>query len=250
MTNQSPGTPAPAVLRAAAILNVISKHPETYPRMSDVARETGIPHSSVTNILAALVETGMVRRSGSGFSIGPAVVEFASVFLQSDDPVQRFREFVPSLDALSGETAQLGTLDKGDVLFLARHDGTQPIALTSAIGRRLPASSTAIGKAMLARLGPNELEATLQEPLPQLTARSHRRLASLTEDLANIRERGYAIDDEEAAPNVVCLAVAVDTPERHPRYAVSTTLFKDRLTPELHDRLVADLAAVTSYLAK
>lgn len=250
MTSKNPGTPAPAVLRAAAILDVISKQADTFPRVSDIARATGAPNSSVTNILAALVETGLVRRVGPGYAIGPAVVEFASVFLRSDDLVQRFREFVPSTDHLSRETAQLGTLDGGDVLFLARHDGAQPIALTSGVGKRLPASSTAIGKAMLARLEPSELTSTLTEPLPRLTDRSHRTLDELSEDLAAIRERGHSIDDEEAAPNVMCLGVAVEAPEGDPRHAVSTTLFKERLTPELHERLVADLTMVASYLAK
>jgi DNA-binding IclR family transcriptional regulator len=229
---------------------MISKNADSHPRISDIARETGIPPSSVTNILAALADTGLVRRTGVGYSIGPVTVELASSFLRSDDTVQRFREFVPELDGLSAETAQLGTLVESDVLFLGRHDGTQPIALTSTIGKRLPASSTAIGKAMLAQLEPAELAATMSEPLPRLTERSHRSLESLSEDLAAIRSRGHAIDDEEAAPNVVCLAVAVETREGDPRFAVSTTLFKDRLTPQLHERLVADLSAVASYLAK
>lgn len=250
MTSSNPGTPAPAVVRAAAILDVISKQSDSYPRVSDIARETGVPNSSVTNILAALVETGLVRRIGPGYAIGPGVVELASVFLRSDDPVQRFREFVPSTDNLSHETAQLGTLAGSDVLFLARHDGTQPIALTSGVGRRLPASSTAIGKAMLARLEPSEMASTLSEPLPRLTDRSHRTLAELNEDLAAIRERGHSIDDEEAAPNVMCLAVAIDSAEGEPRLAVSTTLFKERLIPALHERLVEDLTMVASYLAK
>ena len=250
MTSSVPGTPAPAVLRAATILDVIAREQASHPRVSDIARETGVPNSSVTNILAALVETGLVRRSGGGYSIGPGVVELASVFLRSDDPVQRFRDLVPAMDALSAETAQLGTLVGGDVLYLARHDGTQPIALTSGIGKRLPASSTAIGKAMLAQLEPDALAAVLREPLPRLTDRSHLSLATLSNDLAAVRERGHAIDDEEAALNVACLAVAVEMPEGESRYAVSTTLFKDRLTAELQGRLVADLTAVASYLAK
>ncbi len=250
MTADGPGTPSPAVIRAATILDVVSTRPDAHLRVSDIARETGIPNSSVTNILAALIETRFVRRTGAGYTIGPAVVEHAATFLRNDDPVQRFRDFVPSLDTLSAETAQLGTLDRGDVLFLARHDGTQPIALTSAIGKRLPATSTAIGKAMLARLRPEEIAAMLIEPLPHLTERSHTTLATLSDDLAATRDRGYAIDDEEAAPNVMCLAVAVDTAHGEPPYAVSTTLFKGRLTSEFHERLVADLAAVASYLAK
>ncbi len=90
----------------------------------------------------------------------------------------------------------------------------------------------------------------LTDPLPQLTKRSHHSLKSLLGDLDEIRERGYAIDDEEAAPNVVCLGIAVDGPNGEPRYAISTTLFKERLTPEFRERLVADLTSVASYLAK
>lgn len=250
MTSTNPGTPAPAVLRAVAILEVISRSADQYLRVSDIARETGLANSSVTNILSALTETGVVRRVGAGYAIGPALVEFASAFLRSDDPVQRFRDFVPSTDSLSAETAQLATLAGGDVLFLARHDGTQPIALTSAVGKRLPASCTAIGKAMLAQFEDEELAGVLADPLPALTGRSHRTLADLSRDLIATRRRGYSVDDEEAAPNVTCLAVAVETTPGEPRYAVSTTLFKERLTSELRERLVADLAAVASYLAK
>jgi DNA-binding IclR family transcriptional regulator len=250
MTSSPPGTPAPAVVRAAAVLDMISKQHDSYPRVTDIARETGVPNSSVTNILAALVQTGLVRRVGPGYAIGPTVVELASIFLRSDDPVQRFRDFVPSMDHLSHETAQLGTLAGSEVLFLARHDGTQPIALTSGVGKRLPASSTAIGKAMLARLESEELASALSEPLPRLTGRSHGTLTALEEDLAGIRDRGHSIDDEEAAPNVMCLAVAVDSGDDDPRYAVSTTLFKERLTPSFAEDLVSDLTKVASYLAK
>lgn len=250
MTSSVAGTPAPAVVRAAAILSVISAEPDSHPRVADIAHVTGIPHSSVTNILAALVETGLVRRLGVGFAVGPAVVEFASDFLRSDDTVRRFNDLVPTMETLRDETAQLATLDGSDVLFLARHDGSQPISLTSGVGKRLPASSTAIGKAMLAQLDAVEIEAKLTDPLPRLTDRSHPTLTSLSVDLAAIRKRGHAIDDEEAARNVMCLAVAVDTPGDEPRSAVSTTLFKERLTSELHARLVADLSSLAAYLAR
>jgi DNA-binding IclR family transcriptional regulator len=250
MTPSFPGTPSPAVRRAAAILAVLADSGDVAPRVSDIARQAGIPNSSATNILAALVESGLARRVGSGYSIGPATVELASSFLRSDDPVQRFRDFVPQMPFLAAETAQLATLQGAEVLFLARHEGKQPIALTSNVGKRLPASSTAIGKAMLAKISIEDLAATLPDPLVRLTSRSHSDIGSLQLDLDNIRLRGHAVDDEEAAPNVVCLAVAVETPETGPQYAISTTLFKERLTPELRERLVADLETVASYLAK
>jgi DNA-binding IclR family transcriptional regulator len=169
------------------------------------------------------------------------------VYLRHDDPVQRFREFVPTLPALSQETVQLATLEIADVLYLARHDGNQPITLTSGIGRRLPASSTALGKAILSTIDAAEVGRIVGTTLRRLTARSHATLDSLLTDLASTRARGYAFDDEEAAPNVVCMAVALPGHDRPPS-AVSTTLFKHRLTPDLRSRLVQDLHSLAGHL--
>ena len=249
MTAPVPGTPAPAVLRAVSVLETIARTEGEHPRVADIARALELPKSSTTNILAALVEAGLVRRIGSGHALGPMTVELASAFLRTDDPVNRFRDFVPVLPALSEETAQLATLDRSDVGYLARHDGRQPITLTSGIGQRLPASSTALGKAMLSQLTDSALTGLFNGPLPQLTERSHRTWETLRNDLMETRERGYALDDEEAAPNVVCLAVAVPSQSGDLSYAVSTTLFKNRLDDSLRERLFRDLGLLAGYLA-
>ena len=141
-------------------------------------------------------------------------------------------------------------LDGADVVYLARHDGTQPISLTSIVGKRLPASSTALGKAILSALEHDRFDTTVgSEPLAQLTPRSHVSPDELWDDLKAIRARGYAIDDEEAATNVMCLAVSVPGRTGQGASAVSTTLFKDRLTPALETSLVEDLTMLASYLS-
>lgn len=250
MTDRTPGTPAPAVLRAAGVLQAIAATAGDPVTMSELARQLELPKSSTINILAALVETGLVRRVRGGYYLGPTLVDLASAFLRHEDPVYRFREFVPDLPHASHETVQLATLDGADVIYLARHDGTQPISLTSIVGKRLPASSTALGKAMLGTLDRDRFDATVGSgPLPQLTSRSHASLEALWDDLEVTRTRGYAIDDEEAAANVVCLAVSVPGKTGQGAYAVSTTLFKDRLTPALEASLVEDLTMLASYLS-
>jgi DNA-binding IclR family transcriptional regulator len=243
------GSPAPAVVRAAAVLQAIASAAGDPPRITDLARTLDLPKSSTMNILVALTETGLVRRLGGGYALGPTLVDLASAFLRHEDPVQRFRDFVPALATASQETVQLAMLNGADVLYLARHDGNQPITLTSIIGKRLPATSTALGKVMLSALTRQALEEILTEPLRQLTPRSHLTIQSLAADLASISKRGYAIDNEEAAANVVCLAVAVPGNVGHGAYAVSTTLFKDRLTPALERPLVEDLTRLASYLS-
>lgn len=244
-----PGTPAPAVVRSAGILRYIADSPDGPVRITDLARALDMPMSSTSNILAALVDTGLVRRRRNLYSLGPTVVELAADFLRQEDVVVRFRDFVEALPTVSEETVQLGMLSESEVVYLARHAGNQPIALTSSIGKRLPASATALGKAMLSALDDDAVAALLAEPLPQLSVHSHRTLESLRVDLAETRARRYAIDDEEASPNVVCLAVRVPGEPGDGAHAVSTTLFKSRLNPELERALVKDLTSLAGYLA-
>ena len=250
MTDATPGTPAPAVLRAARVLQAIAATAGDPATLSELARELELPKSSTINILAALVETGLLRRVKGGYYLGPTLVDLASAFLRHEDPVLRFREFVPTLTTASDETVQLATLDGDGVVYLARHDGSQPISLTSIVGKRLPASSTALGKVMMSALQRDQFDAVVgDEPLSQLTSRSHATPEDLWDDLEATRARGYAIDDEEAAANVMCLAVAVPGKTGQGAYAVSTTLFKDRLTPALETSLVEDLTMLASHLS-
>lgn len=250
MTSIRPsGTPAPAVLRAVEILGVIAGAGDEPLRVSDLAGHLDIPKSSISNILAALLQTGFVRKIGSGYTLGPTPVTVASAFLQQEDPVQRFRKLASTLPTIANETTHLATLEGDDVVYLARHDGSQPISLTSIVGRRLPASSTALGKAMLAGLDTETLDSLLTEPLRQLTDRSHAKVEELKMDLDMTRRRGYAIDDEEAATNVVCLAVAVPGVTGRGAYAVSSTLFKDRLDDDLQRSLLEELTHLANYLS-
>lgn len=88
------------------------------------------------------------------------------------------------------------------------------------------------------------------EALPTLTRRSHRTVASLLDDLDQVRQRGFAIDDEETAEGVICLAVALD-PLRSTggSYGASVTLLKARADDTRREAIVADLQRLRRLLA-
>jgi IclR family transcriptional regulator, blcABC operon repressor len=149
---------------------------------------------------------------------------------------------------ISRETARVAVLDGLDVLYLARYDGTQPLRLTANIGDRFPANCTATGKAILSTLDPAVAEDRLRgRALPALSERSLTSVSALLEDLAATRERGYAIDDEEATAGIVCLAVPVmglhtgSTP-----FAISVTVLKMRLDEQFREALLKDLGAIAA----
>jgi DNA-binding IclR family transcriptional regulator len=151
----------------------------------------------------------------------------------------------------SEETVQLAVLDGVEMTYLARHDGRQQVRLVSGIGRRLPAISTATGKAALASLDDAELERRLATvtSFPAVTPHSHRTLDSLRADLSQVRARGYAIDDEETVEGVMCYGIVV--PARRPDgpYAASITLLRARATDERVPLLIEDLRWLASALS-
>src|SRR2546427_2889355 len=192
---------APAVTRAAAIFDALAEQPAEPTALSDLARRLGLPKSSVANICAALVDAGLVRRAGCGFTLGRRLAELGGAYLATVDQVQEFYELADQLPVASEETTQMALLDGLEVTYVARHDGRQPIRLASEIGRRLPASCTALGKATLASLDQDDLADRLRgvEALPVLTPNSHRRVSELLDDLDEVRRRGYAVDGGETA---------------------------------------------------
>ena len=211
------------------------------------------PKSSIANICNALADIGLVRRIGTGFALGRKLAELGGAYLASVDQVQEFYEACQLLPTGSEETVQLAILDGLEMTYLARHDGRQPVRLTSQIGRRLPATVTATGKAALASLDDVELDRRLA---------GRRRAAGPDRQLARDRRRapgrprrrsarrGYAMDDEETVEGVVCFGVMI--PGRRPGegpYAASITLLKARATDERVPLLIDDLHLLADQLS-
>ena len=243
---------APAVTRAGAILDVLAEGAGQTLGPSELARRLGLPKSSIANICNALAEIGLVRRIGTGFALGRKLAELGGAYLASVDAVEEFYEACRLLPTGSEETIQLAVLDDLEVTYLARHDGRQPVRLTSQIGRRLPATVTATGKAALASLDRAELDRRLAGvvELPTLTPHSLSSVDALLGDLAVVRRRGYAMDDEETVEGVVCYGVMI--PGRRPGegpYAASITLLKVRATEERVPLLIKDLYHLAGRLS-
>ncbi|WP_186356440.1 IclR family transcriptional regulator [Streptomonospora sp. PA3] len=219
---------APAVTRAAAILDLLAERRGQAASLAELARDLGLAKSSVSNICNALVEAGMLRRTPEGFGLGRRLVGYAEAYLAGVDIVREFHDVCREHGGSREETVQLAVLGESglEVVYLARRDGRHPVVLASQIGRPLPATTTATGKAMLAELPPQELALRLEAsgPLPRLTANSITEPAELRRDLAAVRERGYALDAEETLEGLLCLAATVPgTAARGQAAAVSFT---------------------------
>jgi len=244
---------APAVTRAAAILDLIAERRGQALPLAELARDLGLAKSSVSNICNALVESGLLRRTPEGFGLGRRLVGYADAYLAGVDIVREFQDVCRERAEAAEETVQLAVLSETglEVVYLARRDGRHPVVLASQIGRPLPATTTATGKAMLADLAPQELALRLEAsgPLPRLTANSLTAPDELRRELEAVRERGYALDEGETLDGLLCMAATVPgAATRGQAAAVSFTGLATAASSERRQERAAELCALARGL--
>jgi DNA-binding IclR family transcriptional regulator len=158
------------------------------------------------------------------------------------------------LDALverTGETAHLGVLDGGEVVSIGRAESPHALRMPGAVGRRNPAHCTAIGKVLLASLPEPEQRAHLAAtPLKTLTRRTLVRPELLLRELRAVRQRGYAIDDEEIYPGVRCVGAPVRDHTGAVVAAVSVAGPTTRLPREHFPRYAAEVLKAAAEISR
>ncbi|HUG47351.1 MAG TPA: IclR family transcriptional regulator [Candidatus Limnocylindria bacterium] len=235
---------SPAVLKAVALLDILSRHRRPLG-VSELARLAGIPKSSAHSLMSTLAAAGLAYRltTTREYVLGSAVVELAVRFLEGDALNELFIDAARQFIAETGETVQLGRLEGTNVVYVARLDGTRTIQLASRVGTRIPASTTAMGKAALSMLADEEINHRYRgvRTLPVMTHRSIRTLQGLMAELQQVRARdGLAVDDEESGLGLRCYGVALFQVTGL-CYAASTTLTATGHTRAEEDRIVEAL---------
>jgi DNA-binding IclR family transcriptional regulator len=237
--------PVKSADRTLDVLEALAAAPDR-PTLGELARRLGIPKSSLHGVLHTLLARGWVRADDTRFSLGLRALQVGASYVDSDTAVALLAPVLDNLAERFGETVHLGRLDRADIVYLAKRESVHPLRLFSAIGRRLPAHTTALGKALLAQHDDEDIRRLLPDPLPRLTPHTLTHLDALLADLATIRGTGLAVDRQENSEGIVCFAVAVRARGGGRREdAVSISIPLSRLTPSLSDEItVALLAAV------
>ena len=243
----SPLAEGPKVNKAVArSLRILAEFNEEAPdwTVSEMSRRLGIAKSSVSTILATLAEFDLVVRAqdGSGrYSLGLRCIEMG--YLASSRLAVRDLAF-PLLERLLAATAQIVYLAipyQDEVLYIeALYPPHRRINFSSR-GRRAPLYCTGIGKALLANLAPDEREAYLARgPFARITPTTLCNGDELMEEIMCVRERGYAVDNEEREMGIRCVAAPVFSRQGHVIAAISVSGSSDEIDA---DR-VPDLARV------
>lgn len=241
MAEKEPRTTHRATQRVLDVLTTLSEN-DSGMSMADICRALEAPKSSLFPILHTMADADYIAYDAdtARYSLGLRSFLLASSYERRGGALSAIKPAMRELVDACNETSQLGVLDHGRVLYVAKVDSAQPIQLKSSIGKTLGVSYTAIGKVLVAELPDDEIRALLPEPLVTPTERAAQSVDEFLAELAEVRETGFGYDREETTPGVQCIAVPV---RRHGkvRYGISVTTPSYRLTPEKADLIRAEL---------
>lgn len=211
-----------AVTRALDLLVELSRW-DRPAGLTELARRVDLHPSTAMRLLESLKVRRFVRQTADrSYVLGATNFELGSAFLRNVSIWSQADQIADQLAGVTGESASVGVLDLGQVLYIAIARSQQDLGLASAPGTRHPAYCTSLGKAIMADLsGAAVLEILHKEPLVRLTPNTRVNIAELQRDLATIRRRGYAVDDEERTPGVICIGAAVRDHKGDPVGALS-----------------------------
>ncbi len=199
-----------AVQRALALLRAFLSHDGALSA-AELGKQIDLGPSTVFRMLVTLESQGFVEQDPATGKYRPGVscLELGSRFLKNNDLRSRAIAGLEGLRNEFGETVHLTILQGNEVVYLEKLAGLHPIGfMSSRVGDRAPAHCTGVGKALLAHLTDEELLARYPTgKLTRYTEHTITNLDRLRAALAEVREQGYAIDQEEHELGVKCVAV-------------------------------------------
>lgn len=243
---------APALRRAVRVLDYIAAAPRR-PTAADITRALDLPKSSAHGLLGAMADLRLVARAeDGGFRLGPHVMRWANSFLAELDLVSVFQDYFAENPDLARHTVTLSVRDGAEVVYLGCRNAAQPLGVTFRIGMRLPAAFTATGKALLAELDDAELDALLRRegfPAP-LTPCSAPSLEVLRGELAQVRQRGFSIDDGQVREGMICLGAVLRDHAGAASAAIALSLTRSEATEAEIASLGAQLRDAAAALSR
>ncbi|MBO3748407.1 IclR family transcriptional regulator [Streptosporangiaceae bacterium NEAU-GS5] len=206
------GRTVPAVGRALDILELfLGGETLSTPQITE---RLGLPRTTVHELVTTLTDRSyLIVMPGrpTRYRLGMRVFQLGHIFAGQLDLSQEALLVAREVASACDETVHVAVLDGAEVVYIAKVDSTHSVRMVSAVGRRLPAHCTGVGKMLLSGLSPEAFEAHFpaDRKLPAMTPSSITSPALLRSHLAAIRERGLSYDNCESNESVCCVAAPV-----------------------------------------
>jgi IclR family pca regulon transcriptional regulator len=191
-------------------LSVITAFDQERPRLtiSEVAARTGLTRAAARRYLLTLTHLGFVSQDRKMFSLTPRVLRLSQSYMSSARLPRLIEPELFKLSQAIKEASAAGVLDGGHVICIAASTGGRTPSSSMQAGTRVPAHCTGVGRVLLAALHPADLDDWLAEhDLARMTPNTLIDRARLRQEIELVRERGYALVDQEFESGMRSIAV-------------------------------------------
>jgi IclR family pca regulon transcriptional regulator len=195
-------------------LAVIRGFSQQRPRLSiaQLSLRTGIPRAAVRRCLYTLEKLGYVASEDDRtFALRPQILALGHAYLSSVPLVTAAQPILDQVSAATHESCSIAIMDGDDILYVARSSSsTRIMSIDLGVGSRLPAHCTSMGRVLLAGLATDDFAAYLRRvKLTPFTARTLVSRDRLGETIEAIRDKGYAVVDQELEIGLRSIAVPI-----------------------------------------
>jgi DNA-binding IclR family transcriptional regulator len=222
-----------SVNRTLDILEILAKEGSTLS-LKEITERSGLPRPTAHRLLQTLMARSYVEQDSTrSYSVGRGALALAGSLLSRLEPARAARPPLERLRQLTPETIHFAVLAGTDAVYVEKIDGRRAYRMASEIGQHLPLHCTAIGKAILAFLPPDRRAALLRGPeLERRTPNTITKLEALELELAEVRARGFAIDDEDNEHEIRGVGAPVVDARGEAFAGVSVSAHSSQLTHE------------------
>lgn len=239
-------------LRLFALLETIASKDRLFSLQS-LCEETNIPKPTMHRMLQQLESAGLLERSGDSrqYGTGVRLRRLAENLLLNDTFHGARHSVLRSLVNEVGESCNLTALSSSEVVYLDRVETPAPLRFYLHSGSRVPVHCSASGKMFLAGMTPSQRQRLLTHArLEAFTPKTLTDPAALESELRQIKHQGYALDNEEFLPGLLCIAVLVPSSEGRSNLCVAVQAPIMRLAPDKAVELLPALQRAADALSK
>lgn len=222
------------------------------PTLSAIARKSNLKRSTTHHLLKALVEFGYLVQvpETHSYSLSSKLFRLTQRTWTVEQLAEIATPFLEELGKLTGEGTSLAVWRNGQVTVVAKQEQDGPLLVVQRIGESRPVYCTAVGKVLAAELSDQELEELIKRTdFQRKTPKTITSPSVFRKEMAKIRKKGVAFDNEEHIKGIRCLAAPVRDYSGETRAALCVVGPKDNLLPKRMRELQNDLLTIADALS-
>jgi len=239
-----------AVERALTILELIATKPGSVG-VGEIAKELGLAKSTTHRLLESLKNKQFIEQNESleKYDIGIKAIEVGMSGLINWNIVDIAAPYLKQLASDLNETCFLAVYDEGEIVYVYKAEGNQSVTTNAQLGTRKNIHCTSLGKAIVSNYHIEKVEEILNEKgMEKFTENTITDKQLYFEELSNVRQQGYAIDDEEIEDGLTCYAVPIFNYTGNAIAAISVAGPTERMITKQEDVILA-IKSVDSYIS-